>query len=171
MKNLIGFCLICLVATNSFAQKCKESVDPITSEKKTEFLNISGNGFGNLMYEIKNGSATLTKEFVYAGMINIISPAGTELFFKLENGEILKLKTVKEVSPKMYAGYGVTTGYTYQLGLTKDDLNKLAASPVMLIRIPKVNEAGYIDLEKKNYYVKKSKGPLMKGAACIVTLL
>lgn len=161
--------MLCMIATTSFAQKCKEIIDPITNEKKIEFLYAEPYGFGNLQYEIKNSTITLTKQFYYSGAINTIASAGLEVFFKLENGEVVKLKTNKESSPKMYAGMGITTGYNFTFSLSKEDLGKFAASPLILIRVPKITEEGYYDLDKKNLTVKKSKKALMKGAACMGT--
>lgn len=159
-----------IICNQSYAQKCKETVDAISNEKKVEFIQGRAGivGWGDVSYVAKNGVVTLTKDFIYTGAINLVAPAGSEVFFKLENGEIIKLKTNSDAGPKMYpSAYGVTTGYTFVMNVSKADLNKFAASPLVLIRIPKVNAEGFMDLDKKDRYVKKSKDALMKGAACI----
>jgi hypothetical protein len=171
MKKIITLVLLLCFNIVAIAQKCKESVDPITNEKKIEFEFVSIAGL-YFKYEITNGKAILNKEFTYTGALNVNAPAGLEVFFKLENGDVLKLKSTKESAPKMYASaYGVTTGYHFALALSKEDLNKLAASPVTLIRIPKISEEGFYDLNEKHVVVKKNKKPLQKGAACISSFM
>lgn len=177
MKSFIYVLAGILISGSSLAQKCKEVVDPITSEKKYEFVRSSDPtstaSYGNFRYEIVKGEATLTKDFYYTGAINSVAKAGSIVYFKLEDGEILALKTVKDAAPKINGGgYNqIVTVYTFILSLSKSDLTKLALSDVILIRIPKVSEEGYYDLDKKHIMVRKSKNDLKKGAACMSAYL
>lgn len=177
MKKIIYAIACIVISAQSFAQKCKEVVDPITNEKKYEFVRSSDPtstaSYGNFRYEIVKGEATLTKDFFYNGAINSVAKAGSIVYFKLEDGEILTLKTVKDAAPKINGGgYNqIITVYTFVLSLSKSDFAKLALSDVILIRIPKVSEEGYFDLEKKHIIVRKSKNDLKKGAECMSAYL
>lgn len=168
MKNLT-LCLIFTVAFSAFAvaQKCQETADPITGEKKIQYVYKAS--FHSLDYTITDNVCTLKKTFYYAGSVQVKSPAGTEIIFKLENGEILKLKTATEVIPRIYGGNGGTeSSFDQTFVLTKADLQKLASSPVVLIRIPLFTSEGFRDLDKKNPMVFVNKSHLKKGAACML---
>jgi hypothetical protein len=67
----------------------------------------------------------------------------------------------------VFAETYVWTGCHFVTPITKEELNKLAASPVTLVRIPKIVEEGHIDIDEKDKYIKKSKKHYMAGAACI----
>ena len=100
----------------------------------------------------------------------MIVPKGTEIILKLENGEILKLATAYDASPKTDASssmYSATiyTNYFYPIELTKDEVNKLATSKVVLIRYPDT-QGGTRDFEPKGF-TKKLADVLQKGAQCI----
>jgi hypothetical protein len=172
MKNLILLIAASLLTFNSFAQKCKEVIDPITKEKKYEFISKDkyasmGNLWGNVTYE-KNGSEiTLIKPILYTGGMSIIAPSGMEISFILKDGKVLTLKTKGEVSPSLISFGVIYSSYNFTFILTKDDLAKLALSPVVFMRVPKISSAGHSDLDKKDLNISKSSKAIMKGAECM----
>lgn len=168
MKKAITLLVICsFIASPAFSQKCKEIVDPITNEKKVVFKKEDA--WHWLTLESNKGVTTLSTPIYYQSVMNIAVPAGTPISFKLENGDVITLKTVSESLPKFSVG---TTGHVFTMEVSKENLQKFAASPLVLIRVPNITDSGYLDLQKKDMYahVKKRKGPLKKGAACMTAL-
>lgn len=171
MKTFIVVLCVCITFFG-YAQKCEEVIDPITNDKFVEYkyqFKRSGVVFPFYPFEfkVKNGKATFEKEFSYRQLMNVSASEGTIVFFKLENGTILKLKTIKEALPKVTAAYRVVTSYNFVFELTKTELVALSESPLILIRLPKLVEEGYIDWDKNNDIFKRNRKPIMKGADCI----
>jgi hypothetical protein len=165
----ISFLLLCLLAlsfNNGFSQKCKVGADPITNEKVASFDFSSRTVF----YEYKSGVIHLEMKFTYSGSYKVIVPKETEMIFKLENGEIIKLATISDAPPKtratatQYSAY-INTDYSYLVELTKDQVTKLATSKVILIRYPDT-QGGSLDYTPKGLG-KIYTNVLFKGANCI----
>jgi hypothetical protein len=161
--------LLCLLTITSYGQKCNEVVDPITSEKKVEFVKSDPSLHNYVKYELVKGKAYLYKPFFYKGAIKVNSTAGTEFIFKLKDGTILKLKTSNDVTPKILGDPELRTSYLLTFELSKEDLDKLATSEVTLIRFPKMSEEGFVDADKNDPHLVLSQKALLKGADCIKT--
>lgn len=170
MKVILTLCLAVLAISFSHAQKCEEVADPITGERSVTY-KYDYTYFGVLMpdysfrYDVKKGVATLTKDFIFNKLMESKAPAGSEVYFKLENGTIIKLITMKDALPQI--SMGPRTTYNFVFELTKSQLVAMSQSSVVLIRIPKITEEGFTDLDGKNAILKKIEKPLRKGAKCI----
>jgi hypothetical protein len=160
--------LLCNLFIAASAQKCVESADPISNEKTVVFE--SKDKWINTKYEIKSGNLTLSQSMYYDGSITGTASEGLEFIFKLENGDLITLKSTSEASGKAnVSGVGIVTYFTFLFKPTKEQVNKLSVSPVVLLRRPKLVTNGTEDLDKKHYNLKYMNGPLKKGAACIST--
>jgi len=168
MKKITIFlaALLLMGFSNAFSQKCKVGTDPITNEHSVSFDYANRTVF----YEYKGALVNLELKFDYNGVLKVIVPQGTEIIFKLENGEIMKLVTASDAPPKTDASssmYSTTiyTNYYYPIQLSKDQVKQLATSKVVLIRYPDT-QGGTRDFEPKGL-TKKLADVLQKGALCI----
>jgi hypothetical protein len=170
MKKIYFFLLSLLLLsfTTVYSQKCKVGADPFTGEKVVSFDFSSR----VIYYEYKAGITHLEMVFNYNGVLKVIVPKGTELLFKLENGEILKLVTIADAPPKtaranqsQYYSTSFTSDYSYVMEVSKEDVGKLAASKVVLIRYPDT-QGGTLDYSPKGLG-KKLADVLFKGANCL----
>jgi len=160
------FALLLMNFTTLNAQKCKVGKDPITNESVVTF----DYGSRAVYFEYKGSTIHLEMRFNYNGVYKVIVPKGTELIFKLENGEIIKLPTITDTPPKTDAATSsssmyIYTNYCYQMELTKEQVTKLADSKVILLRYPD-GQGGTLD------YTPKGLGKILtnainKGANCI----
>lgn len=170
MKKILLISVLSLYGISISAQKCIENVDPVSNKKQVIFDDEYK--FHKTRYELNDGKLLFTKPFYYTGQISVKAPAGTEFIFKLENGELITLKTITETIGKASVDQtvigGIVTTYNFTFELTKEQASKFAQSPIVFIRRPKVSEGGTEDLDKKNIHVKKSDGSIQKGAACII---
>lgn len=171
MKFRILF-LVLLTSLYSSAQKCVETADPITNEKSVEYKYQFEHShvvfpYYPFQYRLKNGKLTFEKEFSYDYLMKATAPAGTVVYFKLENGTIMELKTVKEAQPKVSTVWRVVTSYEFVFELSKADVIALSESPLVLIRLPKIEQEGFIDWDKTNDIFKRNKKPIQQGADCI----
>jgi hypothetical protein len=163
MKQFILF-LTCFFSLNSiYSQDCEVKKDPFSNEEVVSY------DFKKkvVCYESKQGTITLEMLFVYSGDLKIIVPQGSELSFKLENGDIIQQSTIIDASPKtdITSNAVIYTNYTYKIMLTKAEIEKLAGSKVILIRYPDA-KGGVMDYEIKGFGKFFSK-QLLKGASCI----
>lgn len=163
--SLIILFTICF--NSGFSQKCEVTKDPITNETITSF------NFKNRMvyYEHQKGVSSLEMLFTYGGELNVTIPKGTELLFKLESGEILKLVTANDAIPKSQVvasqySASVITYYSYLMQINKETMAKLAGSPVVLIRFPN-GKGGQDDFIPKGR-AKKISSAIVKGAQCMM---
>lgn len=167
IKILLGLLVIC--NTFLYSQKCLQVIDPITNEKKSIFEYKKVGVFDiHIKYELINGQIFLSQEFQRDGQLDKIFPAGSTVYLKLESGEILILKSLKDVAPLHGAAIGtILTYYNFTSILSKEDLIKLSNSSVTFIRMPSpTDDNGSVDLEK--YYIHKSKKAYKKGAECML---
>ncbi len=165
--SLLLLILFTIDCTQVSAQKCKVAKDPITNETIASF-DFKGR---MVYYEHKQGKSTLEMRFTYGGQLNVIMEKGTELIFKLENGDILKLLTVSDATPKAQVvasqySAGVITYYSYVMAISKEDMAKLAGSKTILIRFPN-GKGGQDDFIPKGRS-KKIAGAIQKGAQCMM---
>jgi hypothetical protein len=112
--------------------------------------------------------------FTFSGEQNVTFPAESVVFFKLNTGKILSLKSIREANPqtKVYANqYGATvlSNYTFSFQLTKEELKTLASGNIIFMRTPNVS-GGTIDYEIKKGN-KKFVNKMTKGAQCMYSNL
>jgi hypothetical protein len=162
---LILFSLI--AGYSSFSQKYETIHDPITNEKL-----VTANYQNKWVYlEAKNGQVKFILEWWFSGVINTVIPKGSDVIIKLENGEIITLKTVSDISPKSQANAaGVFSAFTYETTLDKALLAKLAASKPVLIRLPDV-KSGSPDITGKDGFGnagKKYFNVIQKGSSYLL---
>lgn len=144
----------CQTKTDAFDQQV------ITSYHWSEWFYI----------EHKAGIIKAELEYAYSGVLDVVQSTGTELMFKTENNEVIKVYTSTDSQPTVkHFGGGKTvvikTYYRYTFVLNKEDLKKLANSVVNLIRFPDP-VGGFKDLEAKGY-IKKYVNAITDGAKCI----
>ncbi len=66
---------------------------------------------------------------------DIITPENT-IIFKLENGEIISVNASQDYVPTAQATeYGIVSIYSVRYNISKEDLKKIASSPISYIRI------------------------------------
>jgi hypothetical protein len=171
MKYILSI-LLCSIFTVSYSQKCKETADPITNEKKVEFDYVD-HDYGGFKLQLIGGKIKFSKVFRLNGANHAKAPAGLEFSFKLENGDILKLKSESESIPEINTDFGGTihSFFNFTFELSKDDLKKFGQSPLIFIRAPKIISEGYNDFDKDASEVWRSKKPLQKGASCMSAYL
>jgi hypothetical protein len=146
------------------AQKCEVSKDPFSNEKTASF-NWKGE---TILFELKNKILKFQIILNYDGELNVIVPKGTELLFKLANGETVKVITTVDAAPRtqvVQIENRVQTQYAYISELTKETINSLSSSKVTFLRFPDT-KGGSTDFDiGKN--AKKLTEAIFKGAACI----
>lgn len=147
-KYLILSFLLSIASFSSFSQKYEAINDPITNEKL-----ITANYKDKWIYlEAKKGKVKFILEWWFSGALNVVIPKGSDIIIKLENDDIITLKTVSDITPKPQANtVGVFSGYTYETALNKDILSKFSASKPVLIRLPDV-KSGSADITGKDSY-------------------
>ena len=161
MKKLFVFLIVlCLMSfTTVNAQKCKVGKDPFTGEKTVS----SDFSHRTIYFEYKGDKIHMELKFTYKGQLHTDIPTGTEILFKLENDEILKFAIVEDAPPKTKVGHDnagysyVTTDYSFVMLVSKDELNKMASSKVVLIRYPDA-QGGTLD------YTPKGLGKILTNA-------
>jgi hypothetical protein len=174
-RTLLLLLILSFIITNGFAQKEKEKYNcKYVKEKKDDFTGEITKTTSRFVY-FNNASITFRKAtdkyFVdfsikFAGEKNVPLKEGEELQLKLENGEILTFKSIKDVSPTTTVGNTSTTVYVYSIynavySCTVEDLTKLSNSPATNLKVTLANEA---------FPVKLGKGEgsgLQKDAYCI----
>jgi len=140
MKNIIRLLtvVVIFISTTAYSQKCKydyQKKDEITGEetKGSTFdvkrgwklgLNKNGNQYFLGMLIQLNGNVR-----------DIITPENT-IIFKLENGEIISVNASQDYVPTAQATeYGIVSIYSVRYNISKEDLKKIASSPISYIRI------------------------------------
>ena len=134
----ITLLLLLFVSFYSFsatAQKinCKDEKDPITGKRVIQ----SSYKDGDLIYKYEEGSDVIKVHWPIGYNLeqNTSFSKGAELVLKLQNGEIIKLYSINEAMPETSASiYGIVTRYTFIYDLTKEQLAKLASSPIVFSR-------------------------------------
>jgi hypothetical protein len=169
MKILLAAIAFILCSNLAFSQKCEEKSDPISGEKKIEFKDRHY-FYKTTIMVLSNKVLRMTKPFYYEGVLQGKVPAGTEITLKLEDGEILTLKTIFDAAGTAeVADLQMRTQFDFTFELTKEQVHKLSKSPIVLIRRPKLSAEGTEDLGEKDSYVKRTKSAIQKGASCMIT--
>lgn len=150
--KIIAFVIAALILSglnsNTFAQKCEVTKDPISGEKV-----ITENYRDRWVYMENKGDQTkLSIVKGYLGELNVAAPGGDEFIIKLDNDEILKLTTSAASMPNSYVSQGVVyTNYTFETLLDKATVEKLAAHVPVFIRVPDL-KVGDRDMTDKKYF-------------------
>lgn len=162
MKKLGFFILLFFSLIHSYGQ-CKTERDDFTKETITKFEWADWNTEKfTVSFHFKNDDGILTLGYLYNGKLETIIPQGTEVLFKLENGEILKFQIKSDAVPKYFTIPGVVTQYHYSFPITNHDIEKISNGKVDKIRLTDPSKPeGTIDTDFFN------KG-LRKGAECLL---
>lgn len=141
MKNqlILLFLLAGMLSAPALAQPCKfytEGKDNNTGEPFKESRNVL---VKNYAFQLrKDGAEKLScfMDIVIVGSLTYsITPKDT-LYLKLENYEMIKLVPDKEYAPKKIANMnGMVSKYLPYYRITKEIMEKLAASPIVQVRI------------------------------------
>ena len=164
--------------TNVNSQKCEESKDPFTNEKKVSFKFKERLVF----FELKNKEIRFEFEFNFSGERDHTFEKGTSIFFKFENGEILEIKSNRNCQPTIENTGKITaapggfsfpdknfTSYFLSFNPSTKELELLANKDIVYIRTPHVN-GGFKDMEAKGWVKKKAKA-IKRGAQCMLSNL
>ena len=165
-KPGISFLIVAgLLATPALAQDCKyykQGKDNTTGEPFKESRNVL---VKNYAFQLKKEGASKLSCFmdiVIVGSLSyIITPKDT-LYLKLENYEMVKLAPDKEYAPKKIANMnGTVSRYMPSYRITKEIVEKLAASPVVKVRLS-------FDKPIEGEPKKPEAEGIMKMAACML---
>jgi hypothetical protein len=167
MKNrLIPFLFLAgFLSATAVAQPCKfykEGKDNKTGESYKESRSVL---MKNYAFQLRKDGATKLSCFmdiVIVGSISYsITPKDT-LYLKLENYEMVKLVPDKEYAPKKIANMnGMVSKYLPYYRMTKEILEKLAASPIVQVRVS-------FDKPIEGAPKKPESEVIMKMAACLL---
>jgi hypothetical protein len=119
-KYIVILSLVATCSYTSFSQECQKLTDPFTNESLIQFEWRSG-GNRTLLYESRNGKATVEMKFGEVGAVEFTIPKGSEVLMKLENGDVIKLITLLEAKSAISnatidANNSLTfSGYSFQL--------------------------------------------------------
>lgn len=153
----IGFPLICLkskpmkkrlipflvfggfLALSAQAQDCKyfkEGVVKATGEAFKESRNVLVKTYAFQLRKEGSSNLSCSLEISLPGTATYAMTTKDTLYLTLESEEVVKLTPDKVYAPaKKAAMNGITSLYTPTYGLNKDLLAKLAASPIVKVRI------------------------------------
>ena len=137
IKVLAVTVVFILMSAQAYSQKCKydyQKKDEITGEE------TKGNTFdvkrGWKLGLNKNGNHYFFGMLIYinGNVRDIVTPENT-IIFKLENGEIITVNANQDYVPTAQATeYGIVSMYNVRYNISKDDLKKIAYSPLTYIR-------------------------------------
>jgi hypothetical protein len=175
-KALLTLLVLGFIFTNVSAQKEKDKFNcKSVKEKKDDFTGEITKttsqiiNFGNAIVGFKKaGEKYLVTFYVkFAGEKNAPLKEGEELQLKLESGEILTFKSIKDVAPTTTVSNSSTTVYVYSIynaeySCTVEDLQKLSNSPATNLKVTLANEAFPLKL------IKMEGIGLQKDAYCIL---
>ena len=139
-KLLVPFLIIAgFLATPALAQNCtyfKEGKEKVTGEPFKESRNVLMKTY--FFHLRKDGTSKLSCSMDIS--INGTSPYSITpkdtLHLKLENEEVVKLVPDKVFTPTKKAGMnGMTSQYLPTYGMTKEQLQKLSVSSIVIVRL------------------------------------
>ena len=153
------------MAMPALAQDCKyfrEGTVKATGEPFKESRNVVVKTYAFLIR--KEGASKISCSMdisVNGASTYAINPKDT-LYLNLENEEVVKLVPDKAYTPtKKSAMNGVTSQYTPTYGITKEQLQKLAASPIVKVRL-------LMEKPVEGPTKKAEAEQIMKAASCIL---
>lgn len=107
--------------------------------------------------EHNSGNNALLLQVKEAGAVDGVVQAGLEIPVRLENGDVLKLKTQDDATGTSYvAGTTILTTLSYKLPVSVEQIGQLAKSPITAMRIPIVSQGTTHDWKASGKVQKKS---------------
>ena len=164
-RPILIFILAFVLGKSAFAQDCiyfKQGKDINTGEPFKESRNVLVKNYAIQLREdgLSKFSCFLDISIIGSFTFNI-TPKDT-LYLKLENYEMIKLVPDKEYAPKKIANMnGIVSRYLPYYRITKEILEKLAASPIVKVRLS-------LDKPIEGETKKPESQAIMKMAACLV---
>ncbi|HOX84308.1 MAG TPA: hypothetical protein PLJ60_16375 [Chryseolinea sp.] len=176
MKNIVTSLSIVLLFNSylSLGQECQKVSDPFTNEPVISFEWKAG-GIRTLFYESRNGKSTLEIRLGELGAVEYVIPKGSEILFKLENGDVIKLVTVLDsrsvVSSTTINESNNMTSSTYflKMEITGEQLKQLAKFKVSNMQIPDLH--GGIQTYGIKELRNKFERFLFEGAKCLSDII
>lgn len=171
MRKIILFTLVnALLSTVLFGQECNNEKDAFTGEQKCTF-DYKPSNIPYLHLEVISDIRTIEFRAVENSAINYTIPKGSEILIKLDNGEIIQLFLLKDVSSSVgvasASGFSATySEYFLKAEITVSQLQKLASFNITDLRYPNLH-GGNRD-EKAKDLRKGFRQAFMKGAKCIL---
>jgi hypothetical protein len=154
----------------SFAQECQKQTDPFTNEPIVSFEWKAG-GIRTLFFESINGKSTVELRAGEIGGVEAVIPKGSEVLFKLDNGEVIKLTTLLDsksaiISTTIDTDNNVTSSvYFLKMSISTDQLKQFAKAKVSSIKLPDLHGGFQIygTKELRNRFERF----LFEGAKCL----
>lgn len=152
-----------LTTSFTFSQKCEVQTDPFSNS-----VVISYKYGKSIVLEAIEDKVTLKYYLKFVGEVNAGIPMGSDVSFKLENGDLVKLQTMEDVKPvtQVLTAEGIAiiwTEYIVSFSLTEEHLKSFAESKMTHVRYPDL-KGDYITEESRKRWAKR----LNKGALCIL---
>ncbi len=168
-KNIIILLICLLTAKLSISQKCENQKDPFTNEPVLTF-DYSPYDIKFLHFELRKDKRTLEFRAVESGALVYTIPEGSDILMKFENGDTIRLKTVGETlskannsGPQLQIVY---SEYYLKTEITVEQLQKMASSPIAVLRFPDLHGAT-IDY-KADDMRKAYRKSFTEGAKCML---
>jgi len=165
-KNiLVGLCIAGFFQFSVFGQKCKyfrEGKDEFSGETFKESKDVLAPGISFYLKKVGSSKLSSVMDIVipYSAQYTI-TPKDT-VYFKLEDGGVVKITPDKDYQPKKnVSSYGVVTAYSPFYLITREDIQRMASSPIIKVRITFEKP---VDFSPKKGEVKD----IMKAAACML---
>lgn len=171
ISNAALLVLVLLYSHISFGQECQKGPDPFTNEPVLSFEWKVGGG-RTLFYESRGGKITLEIKFGEIGAIEHTIPQGSEVLFKLDNGDIIKTSTMLEVrsavsTSTIDADNSMTFSMYYlKMEITAEQLKQFSKFRVTNMRIPDLH-GGFVTYGTKELRNKFERF-LFEGAVCLM---
>ena len=178
MNKIIRLMVLAMALTVAssavMAQKCKfdkEEKDKFTNQKVRSSKFKVGGAFYSwwILLEEKGDKYFMTYQIAVNGKVDETIKKGSKILMKLEDGNIVELEIDQDYNPTQNvegAGTGnafISSMWLPKGELTKEQMQKLSASPIVAIRI---NIAGK-DLDSPDIS-KKQGNKLRETAACML---
>jgi len=130
--------LFMFIATQAFSQKCKFDIDkkdPLSGEQ-TKGISFKINTNWSLGFNKVNNQYFVGMSIVFNGNTReILTPENT-IIFKLANGEIITIYAKDNYTPTAQVmGYNIVSRYIALYDISEEDLQKIAASPLVYAKV------------------------------------
>ena len=172
MKKLIPVfiaLLFCFGAVHAFAQDCdfqKDEMDAFTKQRyrSSELMKLSLAPFWWMLMEQKSDKYFITMQIFVLKEMREQVKKGTKVMAKLEDGTIVELTAMDDVSPSFNfeSGY-IVSQWTVKSEVSDEQMMQLSKSPIELMR----TKIGSQDLDMPKA-VKKGIKKVMNMAGCML---
>ena len=134
----LGIVLLVVSTGQLFAQKCKFDIDkkdPLSGEQ-TKGVSFKINTNWSLGFNKVNNQYFVGMSIVFNGNTReVITPENT-IIFKLANGEIITLYAKDNYTPTAQVmGYSIVSRYIALYDISEEDLQRIAASPLVYAKV------------------------------------